>query len=166
MKTKEFIRSVITGGIIAAAYAALSFVSSALGIAFGPVQFRLSEALCVLPIYTPSAIWGLTLGCVISNIASPLGIVDIVFGSAATLLAAVFSYLLRNTKFRILPLMSPVICNAVIVGTELSLILGDVGFFAAAAGVAVGEAVVILALGLPITRVLDRKNIFKQYAER
>ena len=81
-------RTLVTAALIAAAYAALTYVSAAMGLAYGEVQFRLSEALCVLAAFTPAAIPGLTIGCVLGNITSPLGIADIVFGAAATLLSA------------------------------------------------------------------------------
>ena len=71
-------RTLVTAALIAAAYAALTYVSAAMGLAYGEVQFRLSEALCVLAAFTPAAIPGLTIGCVLGNITSPLGIADIV----------------------------------------------------------------------------------------
>lgn len=162
MNNKQTVKQLVTGAVIAAAYVVLSLLSTALGLAFGPVQFRLSEVLCVLPIFTPSAVWGLTVGCIISNLFSPLGAVDLVFGTAATLLAALLTLLLKDCRFTLLPLLPPVICNAVIVGAELSIFLGEVGFFAAAAGVALGEAVVVIGCGLPLCRFLKKKNIFLQ----
>ena len=83
------IMNLVFGAMIAAIYAAATYLSSVFGIAYGPIQFRLSEALTVLSVFTPAAIPGLTIGCIIGNLASPFGIWDIVFGSLATLLAAV-----------------------------------------------------------------------------
>ena len=162
MNRKQTLRHLVTSAVIAAAYAVLSLVSTALGLAFGPVQLRLSEVLCILPLYTPGAVWGLVIGCVISNLFSPLGLIDIVFGSVATLLGAVFTYLLRNCRFRAISLLPPVVFNALIVGAELCLFTEEVGFFAAAAGVAVGQTLAVIVCGLPLTRFLDRKNIFRQ----
>ena len=92
-------RTLVIAALIAAAYAALTYVSAAMGLAYGEVQFRLSEALCVLAAFTPAAIPGLTIGCVLGNITSPLGIADIVFGAAATLLSALCA-LLQNIAAR------------------------------------------------------------------
>ena len=74
--------------VIAALYTVLTLVAIAMNLAFGAVQFRFSEALTILPVFTPAAIPGLTLGCVLSNLCSSYGVADIVFGSLATLLAA------------------------------------------------------------------------------
>lgn len=78
--------------VIAALYTVLTLVAVAMNLAFGPVQFRFSEALTILPVFTPAAIPGLTLGCVLSNLWSSFGLADIIFGSLATLLAALCSF--------------------------------------------------------------------------
>ena len=88
MNTSKKVRFLALGAVIAALYAVLTYVAAAVNLAYGPVQFRFSEALTVLPVFTPAAIPGLTLGCVIANLGSPLGVVDWVFGPLATLLAA------------------------------------------------------------------------------
>ena len=83
-------------GLIGALYAVLTYVSSMMGLAYGEVQFRISEALTILPVFTPAAIPGLVIGCIIANIGSPFGMVDIVCGTLATFAAAGFSYAVRK----------------------------------------------------------------------
>ena len=153
---KKTLRSLVFGAVIAAAYTALTFISSALGLAFGPIQLRFSEALCVLPIFTPAGIWGLTVGCLVSNLASPLGLVDIIFGTTATLLASVSTYLLRNAKPRTLSLLPPVLFNAVIIGAELYFLADENGFLINALLVGLGEIVSVSLFGLPLCKVLEK----------
>ena len=90
-KAKKRINFIITGALIAAAYVALTFLSNIFSLAFGPIQLRVSEVLTLLPIFTPAAIPGVTLGCFIANIAS-FNAVDMIFGTAATLIAALLTY--------------------------------------------------------------------------
>ena len=121
-KTKNRINFIVTGALIAAAYAGLTFLSNVFSLAYGPVQFRVSEVLTLLPIFTPAAIPGVTVGCFIANIAS-FNAVDMIFGTAATLIAALLTYALRNITFKGLPLLAmlpPVIVNAVVIGLELA----------------------------------------------
>ena len=74
-KTKTLSRFIVTAALIAAAYAALTYLSAALGLAYGGIQFRISEALNILAAFTPAAVPGLMIGCVIGNIGSPMGLV-------------------------------------------------------------------------------------------
>ena len=112
----------ITGALIAAAYAGLTYLSNILGLAYGPIQLRISEMLTILPVFTHAAIPGLTVGCFIANIGS-FNMLDMVFGTSATLLAAILTYLLRNYTFKGLPLLAalpPVLVNAVVIGAEIA----------------------------------------------
>lgn len=120
LKTK--LHYITTAALIAAAYAGLNFLGNVFGLSYGPIQLRLSEVLTVLPLFTPAAIPGLTIGCFIANIGS-FNALDMLFGTLATLIAAVLTYLFRNIKFKRLPLLSllpPVIVNAVIIGLEIA----------------------------------------------
>ncbi|MBQ2774763.1 MAG: QueT transporter family protein [Clostridia bacterium] len=156
--------------IIAALYAAATYLSAVIGLAYGPIQFRISEALCILSVFTPAAIPGLTIGCVIGNLTSPMGIWDIVFGAAATFFAALCGRLLRNIRIKDIPLLSaimPVIFNAVIVGAEITFLLpsasGETGitaFAIAALEVGLGELVVCVLLGLPLYKALKKTKLF------
>ncbi len=159
----------VQSALIAAVYAALTYVSSAMGLAYGNVQFRLSEALTILPVFTPAAIPGLAVGCLISNLGSPYMIADMIFGTLATLLAAVCTRLLRKVCIKGVPFLSPlppVIFNGLIVGLEISYFMPDgfefVAFLTFAASVAAGELVVCYLLGLPLFAALKKKNLFNE----
>ena len=144
-------------GVIAAAYAALTLVASAMNLAYGPVQFRFSEALTVLPFLFPGTWPGLFVGCLVANLLSPYGPIDIVIGSLATLLAAIWTEKVDRPWLAPLP---PVLCNMVLVGGMLAWY--EVGFtaqFAAlfavnALWVGIGEAVVCYVLGLLLIRAV------------
>ena len=108
--------------MIAAVYIVLTYFISAFGLASGSIQIRVSEALTVLPYFTPAAIPGLFIGCFLSNILVGSLIPDIIFGSLATLIGAVGTYLLRNHKFVLT--LPPVIANMLIVPLILKYAYG------------------------------------------
>ena len=131
LKTENKVRFLALSAVIAALYAVLTYAAAAVNLAYGPFQFRFSEALTVLPAFTPAAIPGLAVGCLLSNLASPLGIVDWVFGTLATLLAACCTYMLRNVKWKEIPILAPlppVIFNALIIPLLIPLALRGVTY--------------------------------------
>lgn len=146
--------------VIAAMYVVLTFVSSSLGLASGEIQIRLSEMLCVLPAFTPAAIPGLFLGCLLSNLLTGCTVIDIVFGSLATLVAAVISYQLRNHKYPLLVTIPPVIVNMIVVpfilkfsyGVPLPIpvMMGTVG---------IGEMISCVVLGTVLYFALDKRRV-------
>ena len=145
-------RRLAQGAVIAALYVALTYFQNFLlpGSASWAIQFRASEALCVLALFTPAAIPGLTIGCLLFNVsfagALPL---DPVVGTLASLLATGAMYLTRNLRIRSYPVLAmvmPALFNAVLVGWELELYIGG-GFWLNALYVAIGEAAVLLTLG-------------------
>lgn len=148
-----------TAGVIAALYAVLAYFASIFGVAYGPIQCRFSEALCVLPFLFPAATPGLFVGCLVANLLSPYGALDIIFGSLATLLAAVWT---QHTHHKWLAPLPPVLCNAVIVGAVISF--QETGFTGAFAGtfaynavtVGVGEAIACYVLGGVLLTVLPK----------
>jgi len=161
-KSKFTTRQLAIAGLIAALYAVLSYFSSIFGVAFGPIQCRFSEALCVLPILTPAAVPGLFLGCLIANLLSPYGALDIIFGSLATLLAAIWTSKVKRPAFAAVP---PVVCNAVIVGAVISVQqTADTLFWNAfaynALTVGIGEALACFVLGGLLLRALRRTALF------
>lgn len=168
MNYKNHTRYIVTGAVISAIYVVLTFVSNIFGLAFGPIQFRLSEALAILPVFTPAAIPGLVIGCFISNILS-FNLLDMLFGTFATLLAAILTRAFRNIKFLSIPVLSlipPIIINAVIVGFEIALFLNNsesllLGFSISALQVGLGQAAVCFILGIPLYLSLrNKKNLF------
>ena len=168
MKNKK-INSLVNAALIAAMYVALTYFSNLFGLAYGEVQFRLSEVLMLFAAYTPAAIPGLAIGCFLGNLGSPYGMVDIICGTAATLLAAIFIYLTRNVKLKGFPVLFPVfttLFNAVIVGAEIAVFLPEgfsfYGFLVAGAFVGLGELVVTVVLGIPLNIALIRTKL-KEY---
>lgn len=151
------------GAVIAAIYTVLTLLAAAVNLAYGPVQFRFSEALTILPIFTPAAVPGLALGCLLSNIWSGYGAADMIFGTAATLLAAIATRMVRNIRIKNVPYLAPfppVLFNAVIVGLEISILSPGgfvwAGFWSAALSVGAGELVICYVLGLPLAAALER----------
>jgi len=135
-------------GVIAGLYASLTYLLA--GISFLPQQVRFAEALTVLPYLTPLAIPGLTLGVFLANLASPLGWIDWVFGTLATLLAAVLTGRARHPALAPLP---PVVVNAVGVGYYLSYVLG-LPYLLTAGQVALGQLIACYLLGYPMLLAL------------
>ena len=177
MSTSKKVRFLALGAVIAALYAVLTYVAAAMNLAYGAVQFRFSEALTVLPVFTPAAIPGLALGCLIANLGSPLGVVDWVFGTGATLIAAVGTWLVGKFQVKGIPVLAPlppVIANVVIVGFVLAC-LSEAGTFgfgnitwaalgASALSVGIGELVVCYVLGLPLILALQRTKVMNRLA--
>lgn len=163
------IRYTVTSAVIAALYAGLTVISNMLGLAYSGLQFRISEALAVLPVFTPAAISGLAVGCFISNIGS-FNPIDMIFGTLATLCAAFLSYYSRNVRIKDIPIISffsPVIFNALVVGAEISLFLSEggitlAGFTVSALSVGAGELAVMLALGLPLFFAVKHNNMLTE----
>lgn len=151
---------VTQAALIAALYVVLTFVSSIFGLASGAIQVRLSEALTILPIFTPAAIPGLFVGCLLSNLLTGCALWDIAFGSLATLIGAVGTYLLR--KYRVLPFLPPIIANTVIVPFVLEFVYaaeGSLWFFFVTVGA--GEIISCGLLGLMLYLPLKKRNFLK-----
>ena len=110
MKSKKLV-FICQAAVIAALYVVLTYVFSA--FASGVIQVRVSEALTILPAFTPAAIPGLFVGCLLANLLTGAAIYDVIFGSLATLLGAVGTYLLRKHKF--LCTLAPVVSNIIII---------------------------------------------------
>ena len=162
----------VQASIIAALYAVLTVGQNMIlpGTASMAVQFRVSEVLTTLAFFTPAAIPGLTIGCVIANISSVaagLGIYDMVFGSLASLVAALTMYGLRNVKIKGIPflgLLMPAIANGIIVGFEIdfffvgSMSFNLVDFLIQGGFVALGELLVLFILGVPFVMMMNKSG--------
>lgn len=145
------------GAIIAALYVILTIITNATGLASGVIQVRFSEALCILPIFTPAAIPGLFAGCLISNIMIGCAPWDIVFGSLATLLGAYGTHLLCRHKY--LAVLPPILANTLIIPWILHLVYqfeGSIIYFTAT--VFIGEFISIGILGTLLRLALEKHD--------
>ena len=153
------------GGLIAALYVILTLVSSLAGLASGAVQFRLSEALCILPVFFPEAVPALAIGCFLSNLLMGSVVWDIVFGTLATLLGAIGARLLRKTKYIWLIPLPTVFANALIVPPIIVFFAGGGGAWsivpAVTLGVAAGEVVCALLGGVALHLLLVRTKFIR-----
>ena len=174
-------------GVIAAAYAVCTLATMLFlgNLAWGPVQFRVSEALCALALFSPAAVPGLTLGCIIANAVNivlsgtgMLGMLDVVFGSLATFAGALFTWKLRRRPA--FALLGPVLANALIVPAYLPIMLSGIGFYTipftsisldgswplmylfGLVTTGLGEAVIMYVLGLPLSRSLAQTPFFNR----
>jgi len=176
-------RRIAHAGVIAAVYAALTLVVIQNPLGYGPVQFRLSEALTVVACLTPAAIPGLWIGALVANAAmlaqfGALAIFDVIFGSAASALGAVWTWRFRSRP--VIALLGPVVANALIVPAYLPVVLSQVaglGYYEVPAlgieagstwlgmylfgvvFVGLGQALVVYGLGLPLLAVLKRAGV-------
>ncbi len=165
MKVKSSVRALASAGLIAAMYIALSVFIPPLS--FGPMQCRPAEVLTVLAVFTPAAVPGLTVGCALSNLiglslgANVAGAADVVIGALATGVAALLSRRWRHCRVGGVPLLltlPPVVMNALVVGTELTLITPrpTVAFWLTqVALVGAGQAVACVGGGLLLARMLS-----------
>ena len=157
-------RFLVHSAIIAALYAVLTHLQNLIlpGSATWAIQMRLSEALCVLSFFTPAAIPGLSLGCLLFNLTYSATLpLDFLVGTLATYLACQGMYLLRNVTLRSLPLpglLLPALFNAILVGWELTVYIGG-GFFLNALYVAIGEAIVLLIPGTALYYLLRSRGL-------
>ncbi|MBQ5868248.1 MAG: QueT transporter family protein [Lachnospiraceae bacterium] len=152
-------RNLVFSALIAAIYVVLTLLLRP--ISYGPIQFRVSEALCVLPYFTPAAIPGVFNGCLISNLIGGAGVMDIVFGSLATLIGAIGSWLLRRNRW--LVSLPPILSNTLIIPWVLKFAYGSedlVWYMMITIGI--GEILAIGVLGQLLISVLAkyRKMIF------
>jgi uncharacterized membrane protein len=147
---------IVRGAVIAAVYAILTMLFQPLS--YGPVQIRISEALTLLPCLCAEAVPGLFIGCLIANIYGGNGPWDIFLGSFATLVSAVLSRLAPN---RMMAAASPVIINALVVGWYLSF-LTKTPMLPSMLYVGFGETVACYALGIPVTRFLEKTDLFRK----
>ena len=171
-------RTIALAAIVGAAYAALTIGLAP--ISYGPVQFRVSEVLCILPYFLPCTAWGLFVGCAVANLLGG-GVLDIVFGSLATLGAALVTAWLGKKEHTVgnslLACLPPVVFNAVIVGAVVTAVFTVEGetinpfthwglYAATAASVGFGEAVVLYVLGFPLMRWLPKQEFFQKYIQK
>lgn len=163
-KTARGIRALTRGALIASLYVALTYLASIFGLSSGVIQFRISEALTILPVFMPEAIPGLFIGCILSNLITPaVHPLDIVFGSIATLIGALLTHLLRKLpeKWKWVATLPPILANAIIVPFVLMFAYGAEGsYFFFMLTVFIGEAV-CAGIGGTLLYLALRKVKFK-----
>lgn len=162
------VRRLVACSVIAALYAAVTVLLAP--VSYGPWQFRLSEVLCILPFFAPVTSWGLFVGCLVANLLSPVGLLDIVFGPLATLGASLCMAAIAKRRGTgsfvgaLLACLMPVLWNAVVIGAILALTIAEAGdtFFSAfvlfGLQVGLGEAGVLYLIGLPLMRWLPKSG--------
>ncbi len=165
-------KTLVRIAVIAAIYTAISVALAP--ISYGMLQVRVSEALTLLPVIMPGATLGVIIGCFLTNLigvftgANILGALDVVFGTFATICAAICTLKLRNIRMYNLPIMSalpPIFFNAVIIGLELTFLFTGgfdlIVFLTQAAWVGLGQAISCLGLGLILVRTIEKTPTLK-----
>ncbi|HOA15818.1 MAG TPA: QueT transporter family protein [Bacillota bacterium] len=154
------LRRLTRAGAIAALYVALCLALSP--ISYGPLQVRIAEAMTVLPMVWPEAMPGLAVGALIANLIGPVGAIDVIFGTLATLIAALVT---MKFPWKAAGYAAPILINGLIVGGYLPFVYGmpqvtlwgmDMTVPASMLAVAAGEAVAVLGLGLPLLRIFRK----------
>ena len=167
MKNRKSTVFIVKSAVIAALYAIMTVVISPLS--YGMVQCRFSESLIMLCAFSPAAIPGLTVGCLVANIFS-FNPVDMICGTTATLLSAVVGYKLRKVKIGGIPWLTPlpaVIFNTVIIGLELSVYLPIeghgffIGFLIQALSVFIGQVIACYIFGVPVYMLINKTGLKK-----
>ncbi len=162
MKEKKSVQ-ICQAAMIAALYVVLTYLTNMLGLANREIQVRFSEALTILPYFTPAAIPGLTVGCFLSNILTQCNPFDVVFGSAATCMGALGTYWLRRFRWKWLAPLSPIVANTLIIPWILRLTYGiPVAIPYLMLTVGIGEVISCGGLGMILLYQLQKpgKNIF------
>jgi uncharacterized membrane protein len=174
MRENLNIRKISFAGVIAALYIALVLAGAM--VSFGPVQFRFAELLAVLPFFFPIAVPGLFVGCIIANMFSPYGLIDVVVGSSASLIAGLCTMQIGKSLGRermgskLLACLPPIIVNAVMIGAMITwFILGDftsglflTTFVAYSAYVGLGQLGVMYLLGMPLMIYMSKSGMYNR----
>jgi len=168
------VRFITTTAMIAALYTAMSFAIPALS--FSQIQIRFAEILCLLPLISKKSIYGLVLGCFITNLLGAmlginiLGYIDAIIGTFATFLAAILTYKFKNIRWFKLPILSslmPVIVNGFIIGFELAFVFMPnnilLGTLLNGAYVAIGEFVAVTIIGLFVYNMLEERKLLDKF---
>ena len=166
MKKNSKALFIAQAAIIAALYVVLTLIANALGLANYAIQIRFSEALTILPYFTPAAIPGLFVGCILSNILTGCIPLDVLFGSIATLLGAIFTYKIRKWKF--LTPLPPIIFNMLLVPPVLAFVYnfeGTLYYFMITVGI--GEILSCGVLGIMLLLPLEKYKtlLFPNYSK-
>lgn len=156
-KSSKLTAMIAMNAVIAALYCALTI--SLGNIAFGPIQFRPAEALTILPFMAPHTMFGLFIGCLLSNVFSQFGLLDIIFGSLATLLAGFLTSKCKNVWLAAVP---PIIINAIVVGALIMVGTPGAGFIAwpvNAGWIGLTQTIFCAGLGIPLYFVMKKRSL-------
>ena len=148
------VTTIVQAAMIAALYVVLTILANALGLANYAIQVRFSDALTILPYFTPAAVPGLFIGCLISNILTGCAIPDIIFGSLATLVGAIFTYKLRRHKW--LAPIPPIVANMIVVPLVLLYAYGIRPLWFSFLTVTIGEVISCGVLGMLLLFALEK----------
>lgn len=159
------INNLVSAAMISALYVVLTLISASFGLAYAGFQLRLSEVLTVLPVFFPYSIPALTCGCFISNMASPLGLLDLIFGTLSTFIAAILTRLLRNFKIADIPILAPlppVVLGSAFIGGLISISMPSgfslPVFLSTSFSIGIGQFIVCYGLGIPLLIMLKKKG--------
>ncbi len=158
---KSKVYQITLGAVVGALYVILTLIANAFGLANGVIQIRLSEALTILPCFSPYAIYGLFVGCIISNTLTGAVFLDIIFGSIATLIGAFGTYYLRKNKY--LAVLPPILSNTVIIPLVLSYVYkfeGSLPYFMLTVGI--GEIISCGVLGIILYNFIKKYNLITE----
>ena len=160
-KQRISVKDLTSAGLIAALYVLLTFLANLFGLASGVIQFRLSEMLTILPVFTGAAVPGLAIGCLLANILTGCALWDIVFGTFATLLGALGTYFVGR-KIPALGPVFPIAANAIIVPFVLQRVYGVTdGYWFLFATVGIGEVVCCGVMGWILYQALKKRNFWQ-----
>lgn len=157
------VKKITRQGLIAGIYVVLTILSESFGLGYGSLQFRLSETLAILPFFNPEYTIGVTLGCFLANIASTVGIIDMVVGTFATLVVALIMTKIKN--FYIACLV-PVVVGMLPIALEIYLMMPNpVGFWVLLGELMLSEFLAIYVVGVPIFYILSKNKAFTKALE-
>ncbi len=160
MKNRKKVINIATAAITATVYIVLTYIASAMGLSSGVIQVRFSEALTILPLFTPAAVPGLFLGCLLSNILTGCALWDVVFGSLATLLGALGTRLLK--KHGVLAVIPPIVANTLIIPPVLMYVYNFPGsYIYFTLTVFIGEVISCGILGTLLRKIVEKNNLFR-----
>ncbi|MCP4567757.1 MAG: QueT transporter family protein [FCB group bacterium] len=150
-------KQISIAGVVAAAYFVITITPGINAISYGLVQFRIAEALTVLPFVFPGAIAGVFVGCLLANIFGPVGLQDIIFGSSITFIAAWLTHALRRTGKPALAPIPPIVLNAFGVSAYLHILFGE-PYWLFVLSIGLGQTVVCYLLGYPLLKYIIKRR--------
>ena len=169
MKRGNAVLYTTRGAMVGALYVAVTWLCSVLGLSSGVIQFRISEAMCILPIFMPEAVPGLYIGCMISNLIAGSNVLDVILGSLATLIGAIGARYMRRLPEKLIwcSTLPTVIANILIVPAVLILAYGaEDAYFFIALTVGIGETVCATGCGTALYYLIKRSGIIKSVDQK